>query len=292
MKNGDINFDKFRKDRRHRRAQFGGVPATEAKANGLRDADAYEERQVQETRLTRDVHDFLAQATRQAAAIVEKVTQAAEIETTQRLSREVQEFLQETVRRAASFLRLVQTGKLGTGTRDVEAHVSNLLGQALDSFRFEGTAQVADKHIGQNPFLVDDGDGEGEDSVGEDATEELESPALEAAPPAPEPKAAPPERKAPAKPVETHDVTAAAKVHAAPEASTRAEPPRAEPLGAEPAEAAAIAPAGCPSLDALLGGDIETLKRALKALVKAEVMTQDQAREIYRADLAARAPVS
>jgi hypothetical protein len=287
MKNGDINFDKFRKDRRHRRAQFGGVPATEAKANGLRDAEAYEERQVHETRLTRDVHDFLAQATRQAAAIVEKVTQAAEVETTQRLSREVQEFLQETMRRAASFLRLVQAGKLGTGTRDVEAHVSNLLGEALDSFRFEGTAQVADKHIGQNPFLVDHGRDDGEDSLGEDAPEELDAPSAEVAPPAPEPKVAPAERKAPAKPVETHDVTAAARVSATPDAPPRAEAsPEAKPV------TAAAASAGCPSLDALLGGDIETLKRALKALVKAEVMTQEQAREIYRADLAARAPVS
>lgn len=263
MKNGDINFDKFRKDRRHRRAQFGGVPATEAR-NGLRDAEAYEERQVHETRLTRDVHEFLAQATRQAAQIVEKVTHAAEQESSQRLTKEVQEFLQETVRRAASFLRLVQAGAFGTATQDVETHVSNLLGQALDSFRFEGTAQIADKHIGQNPFHDSTSEEEVEDEASDDGESiDLSPPTAKAAAPAPAPVAAP----APA------PVAAAPAAPAAPAAAAK---PAPAPVG------------GIPSLDKLLGGDVETLKKALKALVKAGVMSQDQAREIYRADLAAR----
>ncbi len=234
----DNNFEKFRKDRRQRRAQFGANAASAARPAGARDAEAYEAKQVHETRLSRDVHEFLAEATKQAATIVEKVTMVAEAETAQRLSREMQEFLQETMRRAATFMHMVQASRGKTAVKDMEPHVSNLVGPTLDGFRHEGTAQLADKHIGQDPFAESPEPAEADDAAGQ---------------------------------AEEHEVdTSAVEAHAA-----------TEPVGAtEHHDPAAL-------LMARVTCDVDTLKRALKALVGAKVLSQDDARAIYRGALQA-----
>jgi hypothetical protein len=235
----DQNFEKFRRERRQRRAQFGGVPATAPRSAGIKDVEAYEARQVHETRLSREVHDFLAQATKQAAAIVEKVTQAAEAESSQRLVREMHDFLEETVRRAAKFMQMVQAQAGGAAVRDLETHVSNIVGTALDEFRFEGTAQLADKHIGQDPFL-------------------------EPLPPA----------------AASDDRTDAENTEDDMQKNTN-------PAGARTGDT--TAPAGTLDGKELLlervCRDADTLKRALKALVQVKVLTQDEARSIYKSAL-------
>ncbi len=239
----DNNFEKFRKDRRQRRAQFGANAASAARPAGARDAEAYEAKQVHETRLSRDVHEFLAEATKQAATIVEKVTMVAEAETAQRLSREMQEFLQETMRRAATFMHMVQASRGKTAVKDMEPHVSNLVGPTLDGFRHEGTAQLADKHIGQDPFAeLPEPTAAEEDAADDDAAE-----------------------------AEEHDVDGpAVETHAT-----------TEPTGAtEHQDPAAL-------LMARVSCDADTLKRALKALVGVKVLSQDDARTIYRGALQA-----
>jgi len=237
----DSNFEKFRRERRQRRAQFGGMPATAAKPHAASDVEAYEARQVHETRLTRDVQDFLAEATKQAASIVEKVTQIAEAEAAQRLAREMQEFLEETVRRAARFMTLVQArAQPGAAVQDIEPQVHNLVGQVLDGFRSEGTAQLPDKHIGQDPFAGDPPQGERSQADGAASTSDAEH-------------------------------------------------------GTEQHQQQASAPRPAPKKD--LSGvlpervfqDPETLKRALKALVKTRILTQEEARDIYKSALQAAA---
>jgi len=256
---GDTNFDKFRRERRQRRAQFGNLPATAAKTTGVRDIEAYEARQMHETKLTRDVHDFLAEATKHAAAIVEKVTQVAEAETAQRLAREMHEFLEETLRRAARFMELVHSQRSGAALQDLEPHVSNLVGPALDEFRFEGTAQLADKHIGQDPF-VDAPSSEPDDAAASSDEDRGD------AEPCADGREARPESAAP--------------------------PPAVAAATTQPAPAAGPAPAA-PALTEVFGTELtarmcrdpETLKNALKALVKSGVLSPDDAREAYRTAL-------
>jgi hypothetical protein len=243
----DSNFEKFRKDRRQRRAQFHGATATAPRTHGARDAEAYEARQVHETRLTRDVHDFLAEATKHAASIVERVTSAAEAETAQRLAREMQEFLQETMRRAATFMHMVQAMRGKAAVQDLEPHVSNLVGEPLDGFRFEGTAQLSDKHIGQDPFA-----------------EPIE--------PAPE--------------AEPESAAASAIDEALATADKEAPAPDSKQEQESQTAALTPGPTPAALLMARIGSDPETLKRSLKALVQSRALSTDEARAIYRDALA------
>lgn len=281
----DSNFEKFRRERRQRRAQFGSQPVTAptTKSNGVTDVEAYEARQMHETKLTRDVHDFLAEATKQAATIVEKVTQVAEAETAQRLAREMREFLEETMRRAARFMEMVHSKRGQAVMQDLEPHVSNLVGASLDEFRFEGTAQLADKHIGQDPFFEevdqaqdgDDGEDATVDEIDLDAVDELPPP------PPPPPRAAPePAPRTPQAAREPAPRTLSTSAQPAPAVAARPEPaPEPAPVAAEP-ESQAGALGGV--LSARMFKDRETLKNALKALVRSGVLTPDDARETYR----------
>lgn len=147
--NTDPNFEQFRRQRKRAQVRYSGPPRTDAV---VREIQEYESKQIHEARLTREVHEFLEDATRQAASIVEKVTVAAEHEVAERLQTEMQTFLAETVRRATTFLMQIQTKRGRASLTEMEAQVSNIVGPALDAFRFEGTAQLKDKHIGQDPF--------------------------------------------------------------------------------------------------------------------------------------------
>ncbi len=147
--NTDPNFEQFRRQRKRAQVRYSGPQRTDAV---VREIQEYESKQIHEARLTREVHEFLEDATRQAASIVEKVTIAAEHEVAERLQTEMQTFLAETVRRATTFLMQIQTKRGRASLTEMEPQVSNLVGPALDAFRFEGTAQLKDKHIGQDPF--------------------------------------------------------------------------------------------------------------------------------------------
>lgn len=147
--NTDPNFEQFRRQRKRAQVRYSGPQRTDSV---VREIQEYESKQIHEARLTREVHEFLEDATRQAASIVEKVTIAAEHEVAERLQTEMQTFLAETVRRATTFLMQVQTKRGRASLTEMEPQVSNLVGPALDAFRFEGTAQLKDKHIGQDPF--------------------------------------------------------------------------------------------------------------------------------------------
>lgn len=265
----DSNFEKFRRERLQRRAQFGNSPVTAQKSNSVNDVEAYEQRQIHETMLTRDVHDFLAEATKHAATIVERVTQVAEAETAHKMAREMHEFLEETMRRAARFMDMVKSRRSGAVMQELEPMVSNLVGQSLDAFRHEGTAQLADKHIGQDPFHESLADGVDDAEADDDAaTCDLDSEdhveadigadtQAEGVSPTPAADAAP-----------ARQATAASK----------RQDPDTMPTGAETEAAAGF-------LTERMFRDPETLKNALKALVKTGVLTQADARDTYRAAL-------
>ncbi len=172
--NTDPNFESFRRQRKRAQVRYAGPAHTDPVT---REIQEYESKQIHEARLTREVHEFLEDATRQAASIVEKVTVAAEIEVAERLQTEMQTFLAETVRRATTFLLQVQTKRGRASLTDLEPQVSNLVGPALDAFRFEGTAQLKDKHIGQDPFFeAPSADDAGAGQTGADGTDDSAPP--------------------------------------------------------------------------------------------------------------------
>ena len=68
-------FDAFRRDRKKVRAMLGPQNSVLGYENqALRELEQVEAREVREQQLSREVHDFFAEATKQAASIVEKVS--------------------------------------------------------------------------------------------------------------------------------------------------------------------------------------------------------------------------
>lgn len=150
-------FDNYRKERKRLQAKMpvtGSALGYENKA--LRELEQVEEREVRDQQLTKEVHDFFAHATRQAAGIVEKVAREAQQEAGVRVEQEMEGFLIDALARMNSFVVTVLNQRRGpVAEARIEPRVANIVGDSLDEFRWEGTAEVGDKHIGQDPFDTD-----------------------------------------------------------------------------------------------------------------------------------------
>ncbi len=146
-------FENFRRQRNKRRLEAGPLRPMGQNAAVLRELEEVEAREVRNQQLTREVHEFFAEATRTAASIVTQVAEHAEIEVQEAVTLEMTEFLAETMRRVQEFVELVQvTTPDGIAQREVEANMQNIVGHVLDSFRFAGDAVTAEAHLGQDPF--------------------------------------------------------------------------------------------------------------------------------------------
>ena len=155
-KNTD-QFDDFRRERQRVRAKRGNqhsIPGYENSA--LRELEQQEAAEVRDQQLTREVHDFFAAATRQAAAIVEKVSHDAQAEACERMEGEVEGFLIDTLSRMNSFVMTImqQRPNANVAETHVEPDVKHLVGSELDEFRYEGSPDARDAHIGQDPFAT------------------------------------------------------------------------------------------------------------------------------------------
>ncbi|MFO1051978.1 MAG: hypothetical protein U1F36_07170 [Planctomycetota bacterium] len=167
------HFESYRRERNKRRLE--GAPQREMGDNAtvLRQLEEAEVKEVREQQITREVHEFLQAATKQAAGIVAHVTETAEERLRESVSSEMAEFLRETIRRVQEFMVHVSTvGQQGIARKELEPHMQNLVGPALDGFRFAGDASTAEQHIGQDPFRtevdgspVTDPEDEGSDQV-------------------------------------------------------------------------------------------------------------------------------
>jgi hypothetical protein len=158
---GDEDFERFRKERQRARprptaaAPTAGVP-DEFGTDALRELQQVEQRELRDQRLTREVHDFFAEATQQAKSIVERVSQDAESATTQKVERDMEAFLLDAWTRMNEFVSTMMRDRRGQiAETQVEPSVGNIVGPRLDEFRFAGTAQLGDKHLGQDPFQTD-----------------------------------------------------------------------------------------------------------------------------------------
>ena len=155
QKDLDSDFEAYREERNYRRRQRTKTERPHGSTNKVwEELNAVEEDEIHDRLLSQEVHDFFSDATKMAADIVSKVTEEHEEEVSHRLRAEMEEFLKETIRRASEFIDVLGEG----GDRAeaiLEADMKNLVGRVLDEFRAEGTAQVEDKHLGQDPFKTD-----------------------------------------------------------------------------------------------------------------------------------------
>lgn len=255
-------FDAFRRDRKKVRAKLGPQNSVLGYENqALRELEQVEAREVREQQLSREVHDFFAEATKQAASIVEKVSLDAEQEADTRLQSEMQSFLMESLTRMNNFVvsTMNRRQNVNVAEAQVEPDLKHIVGPDLDGFRYEGTPEARDAHIGQDPFAtaVEDVQAEFRQVISE--MEGLE------------PEAAP---------IEDHLVAEA--MEEAPVAEVAEEPPVEEAhgeLAAEMIEDDEPAPS--------VEEELETFKNALKALVRQGVMQREEARAAWNARLVA-----
>lgn len=300
----DQGFDDYRRERKRMRAKIGPQPTSLGYENSaLRELEQVEAQEVRDQQLTREVHEFFATATRQAAAIVEKVARDAQQEAGQRVEQEMESFLIDALTRMNNFVLAVLQVKRGpVAETQMEPKIGNLEGASLDEFRWSGTAEVADKHIGQDPFatdvddvrrefrtqvgensadgppvavpidqhlvaaVTDDGSGEGSGDDGAKAA----APATEEPEAASEPQLPPP----PAPAVRSTMARAVTPIGGGPKAAA----PAAAPAAPKPA----ATPESCDP-----AAELERFKGALKALVRQGVMSRDEARAAWEARLAA-----
>ncbi|GAB4143593.1 MAG: hypothetical protein Fur0037_11250 [Planctomycetota bacterium] len=154
--NIDPGFEEYRRERARRRAYSGEPGAIARKGDSaLRELEEAEAREARDRLMAREVHDFFNSATLKAASIVEKVAETAKAELSERLSHEMQDFLLDSLERMNDLVMDLMGRQPRVAETDVQPTVQNLVGPLLDGFRYDGTAELDDKHIGQNPFDTD-----------------------------------------------------------------------------------------------------------------------------------------
>ncbi len=150
----DSGFEGYRRDRKRRHLATTGPKRDMGRRAGvLRELEQAEHEEMRNEQMSREVHEFFSDATRTAASIVAKVAEEQETVQCENISQDMLEFLHDAISRAQALitqLRSRQGG--GVGMETIETDVHNIVGQQLDQFRHEGTAQLHDKHIGQDPF--------------------------------------------------------------------------------------------------------------------------------------------
>ena len=285
----DQGFDDYRRERKRMRAKIGPQPTALGYENqALRELEQVEAREIQDQRLTREVHEFFATATRQAAAIVERVSRDAQQEAGQKVEQEMESFLIDALARMNNFvLTVLHHKRAGVAETQMEPSLGNLQEGSLDEFRWSGTAEGTDKHIGQDPFSIDL----------EDVRREFRSQVGESG-----------DGPAVAVPIDQHLVAAVSDV-AADEAPAEAKaaaaarpaaaptPPKVAAAAPKAETAPVVGPAGgkpgtpvAPASEAAPGGsneDLERFKGALKALVRQGVMSREEAKAAWQARLQA-----
>lgn len=275
IRSNDGGFDDYRKERKRQQAKTPlGASALGYDNKALRELEQVEAREVRDQQLTREVHDFFAHATRQAADIVERVARDAQEQAGVRIEQQMESFLIDALARMNSFVVTVLNQRRGpVAEARIEPRVGNLVGDSLDEFRWEGTADVGDKHIGQDPFDTD------VEAVRRQFRAEIQAAGGSATPPS--------------VPIEEHLVAAtqddtdesgttdesAEQPVAAPAAKAEDLPPSVK------AQTARVTAAPSPLTAPSPAAELERFKAALKQLVLQGTMTRDEARAAWQTRL-------
>lgn len=288
----DSDFDRYRKNRiRHqtRKSSVGTASGNPYENQALRELEQVEARELQDRKLTREVHDFFADATRQAATIVERMAQHAEAENEQKIDTEMESFLLDSFSRMNGLvMHMLQQRRGQGGEEKMEPKVANLVGQMLDEFRWEGTADLSDKHIGQDPFDTDLDEVRreffeqvGESEMDTDKTDDDAAPIEDhLVATVADDEGAPVQTEDDMPPVEVVDEADDEVEDESAYAEDQPAQPAPQPAEvAQPTGAAAVA-AGSPSR-----AELERFREALKSLVRQGTMSRDEARAAWSARL-------
>ena len=132
QQNQDSRFEQFRRDRNLRRAQASAesTEPTHRHTTISKALEAAEARELRDQTLTREVHEFFADATRVAASIVQKFSEKHADEKGGRVSSEMEDFLRDAIRRAETFIQMLR--KQGQGP-EAEKHL-HILGTGSTLF--------------------------------------------------------------------------------------------------------------------------------------------------------------
>ncbi|MCU0864674.1 MAG: hypothetical protein MUC36_12830 [Planctomycetes bacterium] len=309
----DQGFDDFRRERKRVQAKLGPQASALGYENqALRELEVVEANEMRDRQLTREVHEFFASATKQAAAIVDRVAKDAQQEAGARIEQQMEQFLIDALGRMNTFVMAVLQQRRGpVAETQMEPKIGNLAPPALDEFRSAGTAETGDKHFGQDPFATpvedvqrefrsarsdtDSGDlavpidqhlvasleggGPKPTALDEAESDEPDITIRMPDPPAPRSRTTAAPMVAP-RPVAEKPLAVPPAVSApAPVAAPTAAPSKPAARSAAPA-ALAPAPATTTPQD-----ELERFKGALKALVRQGVMSREEARAAWDARL-------
>jgi hypothetical protein len=152
----DQGFDDFRRERKRVQAKLGPQSSALGYENqALRELEVVEANEMRDRQLTREVHEFFASATKQAAAIVDRVAKDAQQEAGERIEQQMEQFLIDALGRMNTFVMAVLQQRRGpVAETQLEPRIGNLPQPTLDEFRSAGTAETGDKHFGQDPFAT------------------------------------------------------------------------------------------------------------------------------------------
>ncbi|MFT4513415.1 MAG: hypothetical protein ACI91B_002117 [Planctomycetota bacterium] len=277
-RNNTDQFDDFRRERKRVKAKLGPQTSVLGYENSaLRELEQQEAEEVRDQQLTREVHDFFAAATRQAAAIVEKVAHDAEEQACERMQGEVEGFLMETLSRMNGFIMTVMQQRQNGNVAEthVEPDVKHLVGSELDEFRYAGSPEARDAHIGQDPFATPLEDVQREfravvaEMDGEQAAESIDGHLVA--------EVCDSENE--------QDLREQAPEELAQEESPTEEVNAAEQPETEAASADTQSELSEDASKTTIEAELETFKSALKALVRQGVMQREEARAAWNARL-------
>ncbi|MEC9047581.1 MAG: hypothetical protein VYA51_06165 [Planctomycetota bacterium] len=153
----DEEFNAFRRE--HERAKLraaAAAPAAGADHAALRELERVEAVQLRDQQLAREMQEFFSEATRQAAAIVEKVAFDAESAAAAALQEEVESFFTDAAERMSHVVQdaLASARAAGGVEHELKPDVKLLVGVELDGFRYAGAPKLRDTHIGKDPFVT------------------------------------------------------------------------------------------------------------------------------------------
>ncbi len=278
----DSGFEDYRRERNKHRLKSGPRRDLGCNARVLKELELAEQSEAHNQQLTREVHDFFTDATRTAAEIVQKVSLDQMHLIENQLSDEMADFLAETIRRAQEFVTMIQLSvSPDLAETEVVPNMQNLVGQSLDEFRAEGTAQLSDKHLGLDPFAMelDKAPSVSQPESEQDPAAAGDLPKLAEIEPIIDtvPELAPVEVE-----VAAAEPATAPESEASPEPATAPESDMEDHLVATADSKPAPQAGGSPSWFLGLKDDPDKLKTSLKVLVRTGMMTKDEALAIYR----------
>ena len=145
------DFESYRRERNYRRRQSKVTERPSGHTDVWEQLEEQERQEMKNELLNAEVDEFFSDATKLAATIVQRVAHNHEDEISDRLRNDMEEFLCASIRHATNMVMNLDWKSAG-GERIIEPSLKNLLAKELDEFRAEGTANVADRHFGMDPF--------------------------------------------------------------------------------------------------------------------------------------------